>query len=129
MARNWSHLEAPSRLAASYISEGMLCKPANKKRKANGQLRQVAVITMLQKAFAPTSQKGGLLTWKALSSALIAPLSFWSIKLHVITTMYAGRAYGTKNRVRNQLRPGKSPFSNSAAVIPSPHERPTTKTV
>src|SRR5450755_467623 len=87
MARNCRHLDAPSRLAASYISDGMLCRPANKKRNANGQLRQVAVMTMLQKAFVPTSQKGGLLTCRALSSALIAPLSFCSIKLHVMTTM------------------------------------------
>src|SRR5947209_12816492 len=84
IVRNWRHLDAPSRLAASYISDGMVCRPASKKRNANGQLRQMAVITMLQNAFVPTSQKGGLVICRSPRSALTAPLSFCSIKLQVM---------------------------------------------
>src|SRR5689334_22792701 len=61
MERNCRHLDAPSMLAASYISDEMVCRPASKKRKAKGQLRQIAAMTMLQKAFAPSNQKGSVL--------------------------------------------------------------------
>src|SRR5215203_2810089 len=57
MERNWRHLEAPSTLAASYSSCGIVCRPASKMRNAKGQKIHRDVITMLQNALVPRSQK------------------------------------------------------------------------
>src|SRR5258705_1072655 len=54
-------IPAPSIAEASYRSRGMPCSPAITHRNANGQLRQIEMMTRAKKLLCPSSQNDGLL--------------------------------------------------------------------
>ena len=98
----------------------MLCSPAVRIRKANGQVRQICTITSDQKLSWPISQNGRACTrCRSSSSWFTMPVSRWSMKFQVITEAKTGSAYGMRNRVRTAPRPRNARWVKTAAAMPN----------
>ena len=109
----------------------MPCRPAITHRNANGQLRQIEMMTRAKKLLCPISQNDGLLVMPSVlcSSWFTRPLLYWNMNDQMMTEAYTGSANGVRKIVRSAARPRKVSWVRIAAVVPNSQENPTASTV
>src|SRR5579875_2367574 len=80
-------IPAPSMAEASYRSGAMPCSPAITHRNANGQLRQIEMMTSAKKLLCPISQNDGRLVMPSTlcRRSFTSPLLYWNMKDQMIT--------------------------------------------
>jgi len=81
MYRNRCHRDAPSIMADSYSSRGMVCRPAWSTRAAKGHPFQMAASITAYIALLPTSQMtGSSMMPSFMSHMLTRPMRAWKMK-------------------------------------------------